>query len=361
MENPTDNLRIKIALDTMLLSYLVDNTYPSLTIFIKALSENPFVDIVCSRFAVYEFIGIRKLEHYLRCLIDKTKKNGGTANLSSAIKFKNEFDTPELKYIEAYTVVKEAVEKELALIENDFGIIYESVNIHNDLWKPHQDLVLSTRISKEDSLLLLSSVFPDCLKKEDHLVLLTNDKQFYNALCGDKEIETSNTVFKENGLIKPYTYHLKRIALNVGRKFINLIDNTMSEDEVKDFINQFIIEHIMERNKKLFLGKIVTCPVNMQGKLMCFKLMAPELVNEIYVTVLSAKLDNIYNHKQRLEHFYNINRIETYPYIPDDQITTSRNISIEIKDKEEEYLSDADYKKVFENGNLVFIHPDSFI
>ncbi|WP_417369847.1 hypothetical protein [Flavobacterium beibuense] len=361
MENPNNNLRIKVALDTQILAYLVDNTYPNLTFFIKILSECPFIDIVCSRFAIYEFIGIRKLEHYLRELVNETKKKGGTVNFSSAIKYKSEFDSPELKYTDAFDKVKESVEKELALIYDDYGIIYESVNIHNDLWKPHQDLVLSTRISKEDSLLLLSSVFPDSLAPEDYLILFTNDNQFYNALCGEKEVETSDRVFEENNLIKPYTYHLKKLYLK-DQSTLNLInpDIEFTEDNIRSFTTNFILEHITEKNKKYFLGKIVSCPQKMIGKLMCFKLHAEELSEKIYVTILSNKLEYIYNHKEPLKDFHNGTPIETYPYIPSDE--NSRKISVEVKKKgTEEYLDENDYKKVSENGNLIFIHPDSFL
>ena len=160
MKKTDENLRIKIALDTQILAYLIDNSYPDLTYFIKVLSKNPCVDIVCSRFAIYEFIGIRKLEHYLRCIVDVTTTTGGSANFSSILKNKNGFDASELKYKEIYETIKERVEKELIRIDTNFGIIYESFDLHNSLWKPQQELVLSTRISKEDCLLLLSSVFP---------------------------------------------------------------------------------------------------------------------------------------------------------------------------------------------------------
>jgi hypothetical protein len=317
MENPPDNLRIKVALDTQILAYLVDNTYPNLTLFIKTLSECPFVDIVCSRFAIYEFIGVRKLEHYLRSLVDETKKKGGDVNFSSAIKYKSEFDSPELKYIDAFSRVKVEVEKELALIYDDYGIIYETVNVHNELWKPHQDLVLSTRISKEDSLLLLSSVFPDTLEKEDYLILFTNDNQFYNALCGEKEVEVSDNVFEENSLVKPQTYHLRKIYLK-NNTVLNLInsDLELTDENIKDFTTNFILEHITEKNIKYFLGKIVPCPKKMFGKLMCFKLIADELKEGFYITILSNNLEYIYNHKEPLQDFYNIKKIENYPYLP---------------------------------------------
>lgn len=363
MENPSDNLRIKVALDTQILAYLVDNTYPNLNLFIKALSESPFVDIVCSRFAIYEFIGIRKMEHYLRCLVDETKKKGGQVNFSSALKYKNEFDTPELKYIDAYENVKKAVEEELVKIDSDFGIVYENFDIHNGLWKPHQELVLSTRISKEDSLLLLSSVFPESLRKEEHLVLLTNDNQFYNALCGEKEIETSNKVFEENGLAKPYTYYLKKMTLREVNTSLNLIDynSGLTEENINDYSNKFIVEHIKDKNKSILLGEVINCACGkaLKRKLLCFKLhQDQELVENMYISILTKDFI-LYNHSAKLSNFKCYGDI-TLPYKPNED-EKSKEISIELVDGNGKHLEEALMEKLTSVGNLIFIHPDSFI
>lgn len=363
MENLTDNLRIKVALDTQILAYLIDETYPSLTLFIKALSENPSVDIVCSRFAIYEFIGIRKLEHYLRCLVDETKKKGGQLNLSSALKYKNDFDAPELKYVDTYETVKKAVEQELTKIDNDFGIIYESIDIHNGLWKPHQELVLSTRISKEDSLLLLSSVFPDSLRKEKYLVLLTNDNQFYKALCGEKEIETSNKVFEENGLIKPFTYNLREMTLNEVKTKLNLIDynSGLTKEDITQFSTNFIVEHIKKKNNSTLLGEVINCACGkeLKKKLLCFRLREEqELIENMYLSILTKDF-TLYNHPVKLSDFKCYGDI-TLPYKSNED-EKSKQISIELLNNKGELLEEVLMQKINSAGNLIFIHPDSYL
>lgn len=363
MKNPTDNLRIKVALDTQILAYLIDETYPSLTLFIKALSENPSVDIVCSRFAIYEFIGIRKLEHYLRCLVNETKEKGGQLNLSSALKYKSDFDAPELKYVDTYEVVKKAVEEELTKIDNDFGIIYESIDIHNGLWKPHQELVLSTRISKEDSLLLLSSVFTDSLRKEEYLVLLTNDNQFYKALCGEKEVETSNKVFEENGLKKPFTYHLRDMTLKEAKNRLNLIDynSGLTKEDITEYSTKFIIEHIKGKNSSMLLGEVINCACGkeLKKKLLCFRLREEqELIENMYLSILTKDF-TLYNHPVKLSDFKCHGNI-TLPYKSNGD-EKSKEISIELLNNEGELLEEALMKSITSDGNLVFIHPDSVL
>lgn len=363
MEIPSDNLRIKVALDTQILTYLVDKTYPNLNFFIEDLSTNPFVDIVCSRFAIYEFIGVRKLEHYLRCLVNETKKRGGQLNLSSALKYKNEFDAPELKYIDTYENVKKAVEEDLVKIDGDFGIMYESVDIHNGLWKPHQELVLSTRISKEDSLLLLSSVFPEPLRNEEYLVLLTNDQQFYNALCGEKEVEISNKVFIETGLTKPYTYHLRCMTLKGTSTILNLVDynSSLTEEEINEYSRKFIVEHIKGKSNSILLGDVINCSCRkeLKKRLLCFRLRPEqELVENMYISILKKDF-TIYNHPEKLTNFKCHGDI-TLPYKSSED-KKSQEISIEMVDGNGNNLDETLMGDITSSGNLVFIHPDSFI
>ena len=349
-----DNFRIKIALDTQILAYWIDKTYPNLCLFIKELSKSPFVDIVCSRFAIYEFVGIRKVEHYLRCLVYKTTKNGATPNFSSALKYKNEFDNPEIRYLEVSSEIKEKIEEELKQIDNLLDVDYHTLTFPNRLWEPHQDLVLSTRMSKEDSLLLMSSIFNDKLKKEDYLVLLTNDKQFYDSIE-----EESGEIFQRHKLTKPKVYSLKN--MNIEGTTSNLVSDKEEETSIiKNFTTKFILERIKEKNQKLYIGKVKGCPEKYKGELLCFGLEANVLENNLYLSVLSKNLEYLYNIESKLTNFHAKRKaIEEYPYTPIEHIDEkgediSRNISVKVKVNEE------DYSKISKTGDLVFIHPDTF-
>ena len=359
MNPPIDNnFRIKIALDTQILAYWIDNTYPNLSLFIEELSKSPFVDIVCSRFAIYEFVGIRKVEHYLRCLIYKPTENGAKPNFTSALKYKNEFNNPEIPYSKVFPEIKKAVENELKVIDDLLDIDCDTLTFPNELWEPHQDLVLSTRISKEDSLLLMSSIFNDELKKEDYLVLLTNDKQFYDAIE-----EESGEIFQKHNLTKPKVYSLKE--MNIEGTTINLVSDKKEEEIIKDFTTKFILERIKEKNQKLYIGKVSSCSKNLQGKLLCFKLEANTLKNNLYLSILSKNLEYLYNIGSKLTNFHaKREKIEKYPYTPIKYIDEkgkdiSRNISVQVK-VNEDYLNEEDYSKISKTGDLVFIHPDTF-
>jgi len=359
MEKITKTLRIKIALDTQILAYLVDNTYPSLNQFIKTLSENPFVDLVCSKFAIYEFIGIRKLENYLRCLVTATQNNGGAVNFSSAIKYKSEFDSPELKYIDAYKDVKNEVEKELQLIYDDFGIIYENINIHNELWKPHQDLVLSTKTSKEDSLLLLSTIYPDTLFKEEFLILFTNDSQFYNSFYDSKWEDIQNNFFENHSLTKPQIHNLKSCKL-LDSTAINFTE-TNENDKIISFANNFVFEQIHKKNISTSLGKTINCACSTELKkqFLCFNLEeGKELIENLYISILTKDFF-IYNHPMKLSAFYCHGKIDL-PYRANTE-EKSKEISIKLTNEDGSNLEEQIMNIITESGNFVFIHQDTFI
>lgn len=360
MQNTTNNFRIKVALDTQILAYLIDKTYPSLNTFIKTLSDSQFVDVECSKFAIYEFIGIRKLEHYLRCLISETEKKGGKVNFSSALKYKGDFNS-ELKYVNAYEGIKNEVESELREIYDDFGISYEKINLHNNLWKPHQDLVLSTRISKEDSLLLLSSIFPNELDKEEYLVLFTNDEQFHNAFMDSSFVDLKNEIFNNHALSMPNVYNIRKCFLEeTPKNHFNLTHENEDEDVI-NFANSLILEQIKKRNNDLLLGKVIKCACNeeLKKQFLCFQLDDSKELNEnIYISILTKDFE-IYNHPIILSDFRCHGKI-TFPYKPTEE-EKSKEISIKLIDDNGDNIEEELMKKITSVGNLVFIHPDSSI
>ena len=226
------------------------------------------------------------------------------------------------------------------------------------MWEPHQDLVLSTRMSKEDSLLLMSSIFNDEFKEEDYLVLLTNDGQFYRSIQDE-----SGEIFQKHNLTKPKVYSLKE--MNIEGTTINLVSDKKEEEIIKDFTTKFILERIKEKNEKLYIGKVKPCPKECKGKLLCFGLEANVLENNLYLSVLSKNLEYLYNIESKLTNFHaKREAIEEYPYTPIEYIDEkgediSRNISVKVK-KNGDYLSKEDYSKISQTGDLVFIHPDTF-
>ena len=354
--------KIKVALDTQLLAYLIDDSYPSFSRFYECLKNSPFVDIVCSRFVTFEYIGIRKLEHYLRKLYSST---GGKMNFSSALKYRNEFKAPELDYQDCFSDIKLDIESELKKLNDDFGIQYDDNILHHDLWYPHKELLLSSRISKEDCLVLLSSIFPQEFKKEKHSIFLTNDNQFFKSFCGKEgyRMASIDEVFEANGLSKPETFNIKEIGFN-GSRSHNL--TIQIKDKIVDqFAADFIFNQIVLKNEHLILGKTVNCKCKKELKksMLCFDLgVGKELVKELYTAILYKNGNEVkmYIHHSKFKDFHHLDKIELFPYTANEE-PKSGHITLLISEKDGSYLEEDLFASLSSKDNIVFIHPDNFI
>lgn len=359
--------KIKIAIDTQILSYLIDNTYPNVTYLVEKLSESPFVDLVCARFTTFEFIGIRKKEHYLRFALENAKNKGIPLNISSFINYRTTFSAPEYEYKDAYEKIIKTIDEELKKINDDFGITFDESLLHKSFWEPHKEFFLSTRISKEDSLVLLSSVFPDEHQTEDYLIFLTNDSQFnkgYNKServmidgAGGEPKNVIDEIFTKYGFEKPFVYHLGSLSL-FGDTKINPKLETITTDEIDEFLTKFIFEHIKKKNNNRLLGKTFCAGDKFKKSDVTFFKIDDnvELNNNIYITAINQNLDFIYNSGVITSFNHKKCVLSKFPFICKD---ADKNISFEWNNQEEGDEIDKIKERLCSTDNYLFVHPDS--
>lgn len=128
-QTPIKDFKVSFFLDTNILCYLVDSTYPNLNKFINYLGNNPFSDVISSDYVLLEFIGIRKREHYLRAVLKKGEQDGQSVNLSSLLKFHNQYSAPEVDFISIIPQIKESVDhdEEEITTQYNIGFVFRSV------------------------------------------------------------------------------------------------------------------------------------------------------------------------------------------------------------------------------------------
>lgn len=352
-----EQFRIKFYLDTNILSYLIDSTYSGLTFTMDYLKNSEFADLISSKYVIFEFVGIRKREHYLQKVLQKSKSAAGNVNISSLLKFKDRFNAPEVKFEDVQADIKLAVEKEVQDITNNFGIDYNSNILHDKLLNPTFEINLSSRISREDSLVLTSAVWSDETTKEEFVLITSNDQDFFD----NYNPGLLNSVFMRHGLTPPIVEHLREIKLNAGTK----VDLTSSNDDDKlsTFLPTKVKELIIERNKALFLGKTINCgngpgfPTNV----VCFRLPEnTDLNNNLYLTIIGKDLNFIYSSKLPISDFYDKNPIANYPLRKEVPTNISFRPTEDIGNGPAPIAQNI-INKLRESGNLVFINPDSFI
>jgi rRNA-processing protein FCF1 len=349
-----EDFKIKVALDTNVLAYLIDNTYPNLTEFIKKLSESDFIELICSRFSIYEFIGVRKLENYLREFVAHSHQQNGVVNFSSALKYKNDFNFPELPYSSVSNTVRNSVEIELNRLLDDFGITYENVDIHAGLWNPHKDLVLLSKISKEDSLLILSCCYPELMKKQDYVVFFTNDNQMKRAI----DESTVTDVFESNAIARPQTILLSNIVSGIDSDLTKTTENDGLQ--IDDIIKSFIIEHVQKKCKNLFLGSITKPSSKYNGELLCFKISSDTITlpNDVFLSILDVENLKFYHHNQKFKDFHCDGiSIDNYPAtLNNNSIVSVKYIIPQVNTDNQQGNT---YNQYVKTGNYVFLHPDN--
>lgn len=350
---PLSNFRIKIFLDTNLLAYLVDETYPKLTEAIKFFRDLPFVDLASSEFVIYEFFGIRKREHYLREVIQER----GAKDISSLLKYRDSYRVPGLSYNSIMAKVKATIEGEIGKIVNDFGIIYSEHTFHENLLKPTIDICLASEISKEDSLVLVSAVYPNenyANGKADHTMLLSNDESFCNSF-NNTEV---NANFDNHSLEKPLVQYIRSIQ-NSSNGSLNLVEDNVQN--VKKELTQKILDIIQEKNKRYYLGETFTPTKSSQlpNNVICFKLRPDKQItnDKLYVTIVSKSLNFIYSTKHSVDFWHNGASISSEFQSSEGDSNISFKVKIEETDESQRDTTILAQLKL--PNNLIFIHPDS--
>ena len=351
-----NRFRIKFYLDTNILAYLVDKTYSGLTQTILYLKDSEFADLCSSKYVIFEFVGVRKREHYLRSVVANSTNSQGTVNMSSLIKYRDDFNAPEVNFANIKSNIKETIFQELEEITNNFGIDYETNILHNQLLSPTIGVTLSSKISRHDALMYVSSIWTDETLREDFVFLMSNDESFVKN-CEDGDLEDELINFNLN---KPQVEWLRSMKENNAHK-LNLTDS--SEDHnLNTYLPNKLKELIINKNKQYFLGRTINCGKGdkFPKDVVCFTLTENTTLNShIFLIIIGKDLDFIYLTKIPIDSFWNQTQITDYPFLS----TNSTNISFrpfEFDDKENQVqLPQAKLNRLREPGNLIFLNPDA--
>lgn len=349
---PIENFKIKFFLDTNILVFLVNDSHICLTKTINILNESKFVDLVSSNFVIFEFTGVRKKEHYLKEAVKNPK-----VDISTLLKFgASSLDIPEADYDNYKKSIEKEVQDELKKITTDFGIDYSTNILHSKLLSPTLDICLSSKISKEDSLVLASALMPDIDRIEKHMFLLSKDDQFTKAYNSSDLTST----LANYSLSKPYVENITNIKLDTGTN-VNLT-NPSDESRLDDFFLKKIFQEIIKKNTDILLGYTFTPNgSNFPQDAMCFKLnINTNLPKDIFITFIANDLSFIYTTKHSIKDFWlNGSSIGSYPFVTQDE--SNNNISFKVSDDNNNPLDQKIMSKLRLEGNAVFIHPDSNI
>jgi hypothetical protein len=353
--SPVKDFKTTFFVDTNILCYLIDETYPMLNKFIKYLKDSPIVELISSEYVLLEFTGIRKREHYLREALSQTQKLGKSVNLSSLLKYHNQFSLPEIDFHSLLPNIKTNVDAEKDRISSEFGITFKS-GFHKNLFNPTSDICLSTKISKEDSLVLVSSILPSEGNINRNVIFLTNDADFHDWFY-EKEVNPNiDAIFQQHDIPKPDLQHLKKIKGNNGQVH-NLTENVDLKDIIES-INTYLKNNLSQRLNKLFVGISFKSRDNgIPNDCMCLEATSNNFIlNNKHITIIGKDIDFVYNSECKVSFWNNGQAISNEGFTP-----TEGNNYLSFKLQIDDAIQDksAILAKLRDAGHLIFIHPDN--
>lgn len=370
-DQPLEPFKVKFFLDTNILCDLVCNSYQGVNFTISWLDNCAFADLVSSKYVIFEFLDVRKKILYqeevrrikeLELKSNKKwwhlsqyfRKNKKSIDPNSLVRFKEEYKNREVDFHIYKQTINNKISDDIITLRN-LNINYSGNLLHDKLLSPTKELNLFSKLSREDSIVSISSIWADDSTKESFLVLLTRDKPFVDSF---NEINLTD-VFNSHTLIPPILSHVRDIKLSSGSR-VNLTDSN-DDAKLSTFLPSKLTELLLTKNQSLFLGK--TFPPSGAGfptDAMCFKLQPNiPLQNNIYLTIIGKNLDFIYSVKSPVTDFFNNSPtpIAAYPFTS----ATEVNIAFTPKDGATGTLLSLDVtiiSRLREEGNLIFINPD---
>lgn len=349
----SEKFRVNFFLDTNILCYLVDDTYSALSEFIKALAEMPVVSLFTSEYVLTELLEVRKKEDYFQEVMNQAKKDGRYINISSFIANNKRYSIPHYPYEgDLIEPVSTQVNKDIEKIVKDFGITFES-KFNDSLLSPMKGICLSTKISREDSLVLVSSLFKGDEKlSPGKVILITNDEAFEKWSNGAQaEI---NNVLAKHGLSMPFVEHLDKMGSlfnDDGTKW-NLTKTTKNG---RDIALEYVTKCIQWMYVENYIG-IISPAENVTrapAHTLFVKVKADSLSNKIYTIILDKDLNFLYCPQNKAD-FYRDGSSLSEPFVP-----TEGQDKVGFVCEMREGEGDEIYEKLNQQGNMVFIHPDS--
>lgn len=243
--------RVNIYLDTNILVDYVEGQYPLLNRSIDYLAKCPCVTLRSSHYVLFELTEVRKFHLFLDLLEPEIAKEFREKKAT----VKKSWKIGNVDYNDHKGAIKATISNELNKLKQDLNINFDEHVLHEHLVHPTNSLCLSTKISKEDCLVMVSCMNPTS-SAEDKLrscILLSRDEQYCKAFNESKA--DAIHVFNENELELPEMLRTENLSLKVGATQYNLYQDDEQEIQIETFWNALVKEHLKKNLGDLYLGE----------------------------------------------------------------------------------------------------------
>lgn len=329
-----DRFKVHIYLDTNILVDYVENKNSLLNKSLEYLSNSPFVILRSSHYVEFEFVEVRKRNEFYKCV------RGLLPPAGEDMSFAKEWVLDGKTYEENKSVVSNKVEEDLKKIKEQLDIDFDDHVLHEKLIEPTKDICLSTNISREDTLVMVSCMFP---KPSDYLefgVILSNDKQYKDAFENSKNIikNTLNT----KGISIPSFLSIKQLQYENGG-MINLNVNT--NVDINNLWSFIIKELIKEKHHDNYVGETI---IPMKKLTKCIAISKKDSDSTLYdslgLVFIPNDLSRTISIEKNNNYWNNGIEITKLPFTNANDLEYNLEVS----------CSETDMNTIRQKGNLVF-------
>lgn len=243
--------RVNIYLDTNILVDYVEGSYSLLNRSIDYLAKCPCVTLRSSHYVLFELTETRKFHLFLSLL----KPEIAATYREKKATVKKDWKIDNVDYNDHKDEIKATISQELNKLKLDLNINFDEHVLHENLIHPTNSLCLSTKISKEDCLVMVSCMNPTS-SIEDKLrncILLSRDDQYCKAF--DEGKADAIQVFHENELELPEMLRTESLSSSSNATQYNLYQEGGQEIQVEAFWEDLVKDHLKTNLGNLYLGE----------------------------------------------------------------------------------------------------------
>lgn len=330
-----DRYKIHIYLDTNILVDYVEQNIPLLNKSLEYLSSCPFVILRSSHYVEFEFVEVRKRNEFFKCI------RGHLPQTRDDVYSVKDWVLDGNPYNEHKTTVSVKVEEDLKKIKDQLNIDFDDHVLHEKLIEPTKDICLSTNISREDTLVMVSCVFPKPSDKLEFGVILSNDKQYKDAFESSKD--TIENTLKNKGIAIPSFLNIKQLQYENGN-IINLNVQNASMD-IASLWNWIIRQMIIKKHCDNYVGETMV-PMKRLTKCIAIRKSAvdPTIHDSIGLIFIPNDLSRTISIEKNNNYWNNGIEITKLPFTNANDLEYNLEVS----------CSETDMNTIRQKGNLVF-------
>ncbi len=270
-----DNFKIDIFLDTNILVDYVLGSKPVLTHSIDYLNNKRSVRLHSSHYVEFELVEILKICFFGYSVFGHYPNRQEKSQIKSGNWSRNGID-----YIQKMQEVSKIVNEKMSMLKSTFNHLFDDHVLHKSLIKPTCAFILQSKVSREDCMVAVSSVFPTNEDRLAFVALLSNDSQFCSAITNNGA--TINSVMNQEGLNKPQILDAKNLTFGSVKPHLNLSSNQYNNQLIEKFWDKMLLELITQKNKDAFIGTTYKFgkPNTLPGECIFFSLRNTNILND---------------------------------------------------------------------------------